>query len=791
MSYKDSDILKRLGNGDSIESVMRSMNMDKAQFHLWWETQTSGRNPQTSGKVKGAVSEDANIFRDANGIPHIFASSDHDLFWSYGYAMAQDRLWQLDYYRKRGMGRLSEILGPDALEYDRLVRTIGLNHIAIAQSKTLPVSTMHLLEAFSSGINAVMEDKSTRPPIEFELLDYRPEPWSPLDSIAILTEFKWYLTGRMPVIYLPEIAKRYLSNQDLYKAFLTPEAGNELIVPEEHYSETTMPPESVGEVVSSPDEGVGSNNWVANAKLSVSGAPILASDPHIAFGSVSCWYQAHLSGESFDCAGTGYVGVPGFWFGRNQNMAWGLTNNICSQRDLYQETANPDDPDYLLYGYEWKKISKRIESIKVKGSKSIDHEVASSHNGPIVNQFLPEAANSEGPVSIKWLGSTLSDETTCLINMNRAADCKSFREAIRNWTVPTLSFSFADKDGNIAYQSSGRIPIRKNWDRGFRPGWEPEHQWDGLIPYDQMPQMTNPPEGWIRSANNRTASENYPYPLSGQWSSGYRAKRIRHMLEENDAFDRELFSKMQSDVFSERAADSVPVLIELLEQSHEEKIQEALKLLKIWDFHLEPESGGAAIFEIFFIHWSYEVALQQFSEEVSSLLKGALAGLSVQLLRENISGWFTHEADRNAAILKSMNKAIEELEHRIGKNPSSWSWGTLHKVNLPHLLDGLGDLGSLLSRGGDPVGGSGITVSNTGFDPNYLAGMGANFRLIVDLGENPPALWTVDAAGQSGHLSSKNYCDQLQTWLKGKHNKIYMNQNDISEHSVDKLVITR
>ena len=791
MSYKDSDILKRLGNGDPIESVIRSMNMDKTQFHRWWKTQTSGRNPKTSGQIKGPVSDDVNIFRDANGIPHILASNDHDLFWGYGYTMAQDRLWQLDYYRRRGMGKLSEILGTDALEYDRLVRTIGLNHIALAQSKALPASTMTLLESFSSGINTVIENDSILPPIEFELLDYRPEPWSPLDSIAILTEFRWYLTGRMPVIYLPEIAKRYLSNQDLYIAFLTAEAGNELIVPEAHYPKTQIPTEPVGEVVNSPDEGIGSNNWVGNGKLSISGAPILASDPHIAFGSVSCWYQAHLSGGSFDCAGTGYVGVPGFWFGRNQSMAWGLTNNICSQRDLYQESVNPDDPDDLLYGYEWKKITKRVENIEVKGSKPVAHMVTSSHNGPIVNEFLPESASSEGPVSIKWLGSTLSDETTCLINMNRAPDCENFRESIRDWTVPTLSFSFADKDGNIAYQSSGRIPVRKNWDRGFRPGWEPEHQWNGLIPYDHMPQMTNPTEGWIRSAYNRTASENYPYPLSGQWSSGYRAKRIRHMLEENDAIDRDLFSKMQSDVFSERAAESVPVLIDLLEKSHDVKIQEVLKLLKTWDFNLEPDSGGAAIFEIFFIHWSYQVALQQFPEDVSKLLSGAMAGLSVQLLRNNISGWFSPESDRNAAILNSMDKAIDELERRIGKDSSSWSWGTLHKVNLPHLLDGVGDLGSLFNRGGDPVGGSGITVSNTGFDPNYLASMGANFRLIVDLGEYPPALWTVDAAGQSGHLSSKNYCDQLQTWLKGKYNKIYMNQNDISKHSIDKLVITR
>ena len=344
MRMSDMEALRKLGDGESIESVARAAGLTMEQFDLWWKRQAELRTPDLAGTVDAPVQADVEIVRDGHGIPHIFASSDRDIFFGYGYAMAQDRLWQMDYYRRRGMGRLSEVLGSDALEYDRLVRTVGINRIAARQAAELPEATRHLLEAFSSGINAAMEASSDRLPIEFDLLGYRPEPWSPVDTVAILAEFRWYLTGRMPVIFLPELAKRYLADPGLYRAFLTPEAGDESIVPPGSYPSAGSGSEPVGEVVGDPYDWQGSNNWVVSGILSKSGAPMVASDPHIAFGSVSCWYEARLSGGSFDAAGAGYCGVPGFWFGRNRRMAWGLTNNICSQRDLYEEMTSADHP---------------------------------------------------------------------------------------------------------------------------------------------------------------------------------------------------------------------------------------------------------------------------------------------------------------------------------------------------------------------------------------------------------------------------------------------------------------
>lgn len=788
MKIPDREALSRLGRGESIKTVSEAAGLTREQFDLWWNHQIGLRPPEMTGSLDAPVDADVKIVRDGHGIPHIFASGDQDLFFGYGYAMAQDRLWQLDYYRRRAMGRLSEILGPKALDYDRLVRTVGINRIAKSQVAGLPGTTLELLNAFSFGINAVMEATHDRPPIEFDILDYRPELWKPVDTVAILAEFRWYLTGRMPVIFLPEIAKRYLADSELYRAFLTPEAGDEVVVPPGNYASAGSGSQPVGEVVGDPDEGLGSNNWAVDGTLSASGAPLVASDPHIAFGSISCWYEAHLSGGSFDTAGAGYAGVPGFWFGRNRQLAWGLTNNICSQRDLYQESTDPDHPDAFLYGYDWEPVREITERIEVKGADALIETVQFSRNGPLVDHLLPEPVKSTGPVSVKWLGATFSDEISCLLDMGRADSCDGFRAAIEPWTVPTLSFGFADIDGHIGYQAGGRIPIRSNWDRGYRPGWEPEHQWRGLVPYEHMPRVVDPLEGWVRSANNRTAPDDFPYPLSGQWSSGYRAKRVREMIEEGSAFNREDFARMQSDVLSERAVDSVPSLLSLLSSTADKRVKEALRFLDSWDRRMETDSAGAAIFEIFFTNWGYAVARQRFPEEAVALLSAATSGLSVALLSGDNHGWFAAD-DRALAAEDAMRKALDRLEDRLGPDMSAWTWGELHRVNLPHPLEGSGDLAELLSMGGQPVGGSGVTVCNTGYDPNYLAGMGANFRLFVDLGETPPALWTVDTAGQSGHPGSPNYCNQLPTWLAGDHHRVPLDRPEIEAAAADTLVL--
>ena len=397
----DKEMLRMLGAGQSVEAVCAVAGLSRSQFDAWWSNQLGLRQPRMSGARRVSVTGDVEIIRDEWGVPHIFAGDDEDLFFGFGLAMAQDRLWQLDYLRRKALGRLAEVLGPRGLEQDVLVRTVGINRIAAREADGLPQTTFRLLNAFSHGINTAMEDRGDRLPIEFELLDYAPEPWSPLDSVAIWAEFRWYLTGRLPIIALPELARRTLGDGSLFRAFLTPEAGDESILPKGSYPPREPGVETSEEVVGDPEEGVGSNNWVVAGTRSASGAPMVASDPHIAFGSVSCWYEVHLSGGGLNVAGAGYMGVPAVIFGRGERMAWGVTNNICSQRDLYREQTDTDHPGCFLYDGKWEPAAELTEEIAVRGEETVHKRVRSSRNGPIVDELLPPPARNTGLVSLR------------------------------------------------------------------------------------------------------------------------------------------------------------------------------------------------------------------------------------------------------------------------------------------------------------------------------------------------------------------------------------------------------
>ena len=403
------DVLKRLGVGEAIGSVCRDTGWSRAEFDAWWQQETASRAPRCDGEVPAPVSGAVSLERDRWGIPHIVARRRDDLWLGFGYAMAQDRLFQMDYLRRKGLGRLAEVLGPGSLPMDVVARTVGLNRIARRELERLPGETRAILEAFAAGVNAWIEQCGDRLPIEFDLLDYRPEPWSPVDSLAIEGEFRWYLTGRFPVIVVPELAKRVLGDGPLYRDFLLGEADEEAVVPPEAYADLPRDPTArsrgpVGQATGD-SEGTGSNNWVVAGRHCLSGRPMVASDPHIAFEAVSCWYEAHLDGDGYHVAGMAYVGMPAIMCGRNERVAWGITNNLCSLRDLYQERTDPDHPGCFLFDGRWEPADETVEVIRVKEGEPVPLAIRRSRNGPIVDQILPPPGHRTGPVALKWLGA--------------------------------------------------------------------------------------------------------------------------------------------------------------------------------------------------------------------------------------------------------------------------------------------------------------------------------------------------------------------------------------------------
>ncbi|MBM3957372.1 MAG: penicillin acylase family protein, partial [Gemmatimonadetes bacterium] len=566
----------------------------------------------------------------------------------------------------------------------------------------------------------------------------------------------------------------------LYEGFLEGEADDESIVPPGAYPTRQAGTQPVGAAANAPDEGAGSNNWVIAGSRTVTGKPIVASDPHIAFAAVSCWYEAHLCGGSFNAAGMAYAGMPAIMFGRNSRVAWGITNNICSQRDLYQERTSPDHPGCFLFDGQWEPARELTEEIRVRGGDTVRKTVRFSRNGPIVDDILPPVARGTGPVSLRWLGATNCRWLTSLLAMDRAGSADAFREALRGWRVPTWNLVFADADGHTGYQAAGDVPIRGIPERGYRPGWEPAHQWRGVVPWEGMPRLADPARGWIATANNRPAPDDFPYPLSGTWASGHRARRIRQMIEERGELSKEAVAEMQMDVLSLRAAEGVPRLLRTLAGSSNARLRRAAGALREWDCRMETDRVGAAVFEVFFTHWCRTVSSARFQGETADALSPALAGLALRLLDADPAGWFP-AGRRETAAAEALNAALDELASRLGPDMASWEWGRLHTIRLRHVLSGRGELADLLDRGGLPVRGNGVTVCNTGFDPNWGAPMGANYRLIADMSTSPPALWAQESQGQSGHPGSKHYCDQLPEWLAGRHHPLPLDRTEASK----------
>jgi penicillin amidase len=794
------EILRRLGSGEPIAHVRDAADLSPEQFDDWWRDEARSRVPDCGGTRFVGVRHTVEIHRDALGIPHIHAANDEDLFFAFGYAMAQDRLFQLDYLRRRGSGRLAEVLGPDGadldllgrvpgfrsvLELDLLARTVGLRRIAEAEWAKLSDETRALLTAFSAGINALMEETRDRPPIEFDLLDYRPEPWSPVDCLTIEGEFRWYLTGRFPVIAIPELAKRALGDGPLYRAFLHVEEDAESIVPPGSYPPNRSGSQPIGAAAGDPDEATGSNNWVLAGSRTTTGKPLVATDPHIAFDAVSCWYEAHLHGGSFHVAGTAYVGMPAILFGRTERVAWGCTNNLCSQRDLYQERTDPAHPECFLYDGRWEPARHREEVIHVRGGDPVRKTIRYSRNGPIVDEVLPPAARQSGPVSLRWLGASEGGWLTALLAMNRATSAEDFREAMRPWHVPTFAVVFADVDGHTGFQATGRVPIRDVPERGYRPGWDPAHQWKGLVPFEGMPRLADPPRGWVATANNRPAPNDFPYPLSGVWNDGSRAARIRQMIEAQPTLSREGCATMHQDALSLRAVRCLPALLEMLSRSALPAVREAANHLRSWDGRMETDRVGATIFEAFFAHWVRAVARERFDPQVAAFLAGGASGLAASLLVSNPLGWFGPGRRQEAAV-EAMRSALGWLGERLGPDMAGWTWGRLHTLTLRHVLSGRGDLGRLLDHGGVPVPGNMQTVCNTGLGAELESRTGAGYRHLADLAETPPALWAVDAQSQSGHPGSPHYSDQLQTWLKGEYHHLPLDRVE----AVTRLTLT-
>ncbi|MBI3973713.1 MAG: penicillin acylase family protein [Chloroflexi bacterium] len=743
----------------------------------------SGKAPPKSGTITGGVSAPVEVRWDSWGIPHIRAQTRPDLFFALGYVTAQECLWRLDYLRRTARGELAAILGREALESDRTVRTVGIGKHADALARELPSGQAEVLDAYAAGINRWIDEAidSRRLPLEFDWLDYQPARWTPADSIACWKYRWWGLTGRLQNIAIGEAALRHLPSS-LNAAFMATELGGETIVPGDGAG-------SAGGAAGLPggaDDGEGSNNWVVAGSRTTTGHPVLCSDPHNAFEQPGQWFEAQLSlaDGSLDFAGATYAGWPAVYMGRNRHVAWGFTNHVASARDLYVETVDPARPGRYLEHGEWRAFETEQGTIEVAGEAPVTHEVRRTVRGPLVDHVLPALGGESTPISLRWTGVEAGTGLDAILGLNAARTVDEALDALAMWPCPILNAHVADDRGRIAYHAVGFVPRRVEATRRYRRAGAPDDAWQGFLRFDELPHLVDPPRGWLASANQSpwpADPAGVSYLAGGAWADGYRMRRIRLRITAQPKHTPAALGAIQADVVSLRAAELAPAVVRLGENSPDGTVRRAAELLRGWDGAYTAESLAATVWTAFWEQWISTVAAARFPERVVSLVSGQAGAVARRLLLGDDTSppWFAR-GDVAAHVADALSGAVRWLESRVGPDESGWAWSALHTVTWEHSLSHHGpaeqrtraaetfDLGPFPTTGGPTVRAAGFSTAR----PFHVTG-GATYRLIADLSPDGGIVSTT-TTGQSGHPDSPHYADQARLWLNDEYHPLPM-----------------
>jgi len=732
-------------------------------------------------KMKGDISltgleEDVKIIRDSWGVPHIFAQSEKDLFFACGYVHAQERMWQMDLTRRAGLGKLSEIFGRKTLERDKFIRTLDLKEAAQRDFEKLSSKMKNLILSYSAGVNSWMNSRKLNWPPEFLLLGYRPQPWSPMDSLIV----KEIMALLLCVDYQSEILRAKLVKElGAQKALQILEEGIAapyLEIEDVPLSEWSMP---------LPFQG--SNNWVLAGSRTESGNPLLANDPHLEISLPPIWYEIHIACPGLNAVGVSLPGVPLVIIGHNESIAWGITNSGVDVQDLYVERLN-SSRDMYWDNDEWKPLFTKEERIKIRGEKESERiDISWTGRGPVVSPVL--GAN-EKHLSLSWTIYDGGKTMESFYLLNKAQNWQEFVDALKLFDAPPQNFVYADKEGNIGYYLSGKIPIRKEVAALFPyPGWKEEGRWQGYLKEEEKPNLYNPESGLIVTANNKIIPDNFPYYMGFDWEAPFREERIRELLLQLEKHSVETMKVIQNDIFSKKGELFLPYIEEIKIAEGESK--QALDILKNWDLRMS-SGKEAALYKIFIDFFHEEVFKDDLGEDYerfNSLFKRKRAGL-LRILSDPLSVWFDKKETqivetREEIIEISLEKAYKWLEARYGP-ADRWDWMRINSFRFQHSLGEVPFL-KFLNRGPYPLGGDAFTVklsSSSSLKKNW----GVSYRQIIDLSDFRNSVCVL-SSGESGHFLDRFYDDQISLWLEGQYHPMLFDPDDIEEKGAGTLTL--
>ncbi len=734
--------------------------------------------PLTNGVVRvSGVDGAIEIVRDADGVPHIFATTDHDAFYGLGYVHAQDRLWQMEMNRRIGAGRLSELLGEATLTIDKFQRTMGYYRAAQADLDAIEPRSRQALEAYAAGVNQWLSEGHTLPP-EFILLGATPAPWQPADSIVWQKMMSWDLGGNydMELLY-----------QQLTQA-LGPARAAQLL--------PDYPADGVDILVDVPLDAAaaaalleidraleldfgrggresGSNNWVIAGSRTATGKPILADDPHLGTSIPSIWYLAEMQGDTLHAIGATFPGLPAIVIGHNERVAWGVTNVGPDVQDLYVERINPANPNQYEVDGAWQDMTIFEELITIDGeAEPLRWAARSTRHGPL----LSDVSDVGFPLALQWTALQPGDTTLdAFLGLNYAGDWEEFTTALEKFVTPSQNFVYADVDGNIGYYAPGHIPIRVAGHDGRLPvpGWASEYEWQGFIPFAELPHAYNPPQGYIATANNRVVDDAYPYLLSTDWAPPYRAERIVELIEQmssgGETISPDDVAAMQADQVSTQVRVLLPFLLSIPAQ--DERQQQAIDRLQGFDGEMRMDSAAAAIYQAWMIHLERAI----FEDDLRASLFEAMSTRANPLFLTNVlndpvqgAAWcdnvLTPPVETCVETAQvALDNALDDLSERMGADMNGWRWERIHITQYPHNPFSQVSYLKWLFHRTIPNGGDRFTVNVApiNLEQPYNQTHSPGYRHIVDLSDIANSRFMI-TTGASGNVLSPHYDDLIR-----------------------------
>lgn len=762
--------------------------------------------PELSGVVKvGGLSAPVEVVRDHDGVPHIFAGSRREALYGLGYVHAQDRLWQMDFQRRVGRGRLSQAFGSLTLSADRFMLTLGLLRAAEQAERGLSAEDRALLQAYVDGINAfISAQPASRLPPEFTILRVRPDPWTPADVLTLVKLMALTLSGDFAVETLRTDLGRVVGAERAAQLVLpspsddltivgqqAPAAGAPAPAPSAraaagalgqgapHLAATLQQIRSLLQAGGLPS-GVGSNAWVVSGAHSTTGHPLLANDLHLGAQLPSTWYLAHLSAGDWDVVGATIAGLPGVVIGRNRRLAWGITNLFPDTQDLFRERLDASGKQVEFEG-RLEPLGILNESIPVKGGQPVAHSVRLTRHGPLISDVNDESskpADKSAPpdtLALRWTALDPDDTTiVALLRLDQARSSDEFRQALDAFVAPALSFVWASADGDIGFQAAGRFPVRRSGD-GSLPaeGWSGANEWVGWVPPEGAPRLLDPPEGLVVSANNRPVPPDYPHYLGSTWEKPYRARRIRELLAARPKLSPQDMAAIQGDTVSLYARELLPELIALAEPKDESE-RAALDLLRRFDGDMTKRGAAAAVFAA----WCRRLPAALLADELGADLARRYAGWTdlfvsrflVRTLARRDDAWCDNVAtsgreDCAWAVGQALHGALGDLDDKLGSKREAWRWERLHHAVFSHVPFGSIDFVRALFNRSIATGGDTSTVNlgQFGTSASFSQQVVASYRQVIDVADLDSGLFIL-AIGQSGNPLSPHYDDYLEDW---------------------------